>query len=77
MSEETLPGILVTIDAIGDVNFSANNEDISLPLAIAMMELAKQKMMAIFFQGVNQEKARAAATKPTLLVPTGKVTLRE
>lgn len=64
------PTILIVLDEYGDVNFASNDESIDLPTAIAMVELAKQKMMATYFNVVREGKKRAEFTQPRIILPT-------
>lgn len=65
----TRPTVFILLDEHGDVVFSANNPSIDLPMAISMCELAKQKMIATYYQTVMNEKKRAELTKPHILIP--------
>lgn len=63
------PTIFILLDENGDVLFTANNNSIDLPMAIAMCELAKQKMIATYYQTVANDKRRAELSRPQILVP--------
>jgi hypothetical protein len=64
------PTIIIIIDEYGDVNFASNDESIDLPTAIAMCQLAQQKMMAAYFNSVRESKRRTESMRPQILLPT-------
>ncbi len=66
--EEQKPFIYIELDveAAGDPKVSSN---LPTELAIAYLELAKQKMFAQFYGAVNQKRAQEAVRKPNILIP--------
>lgn len=64
--------IYLVLDAEGDVLFGTNTPTLELPQAIAMLEMAKAKMVAQTFQIIGQKKQEAqqkANAKPRLFIP--------
>lgn len=69
-SEQMPLTIFVSVAADGDIEVStAQGQQIDLIAAIALLELAKQKMVATYYQNVAQTRARDAALKKDIAVP--------
>lgn len=64
------PTIVVSIDEDNDIKVETlPGQNIDVIMALSMLELAKQKMVAAFYQNVQQTRAKTAMTKPQILVP--------
>jgi hypothetical protein len=61
--------IIVAVGEDGDIEVSSAQNNIDVVVAISLLELAKQKMVSIFYQGVAQTKTRNATMKKDISVP--------
>ncbi|HEY9662308.1 MAG TPA: hypothetical protein V6C65_27965 [Allocoleopsis sp.] len=63
------PHIMLVMDEDGDVNIASENGT-DLPTALVLLELAKQKLLAMYFQQLQHTKQQK---RPTIVVPNIKL----